>query len=128
MVKELTAAGAITPGHMVSRGTAGTITVAGAASEGQALFATENDVIGKDIDTAYASGDYVQCVIPTAGDELYVLIPAAAAAIVVGDLLQAGAGGTLIKRTATNKIFAIALEAKDNSAGGTAVRLRVEIV
>ena len=48
--------------------------------------------------------------------------------IVIGDLLQTGAGGTMIKRTTTNRIVAIALAAVDNSAGGSAVRLKVEIV
>lgn len=127
-VKEANAGGAITPGHLVLRGSAGTLTVAGAAAEVPMLVAYEQNYMGKDIDTAYASGERVPFIVAQPGEELYMLVPAAAAAIVVGDLLQAGAGGTVIKRTSTNKIFATALEAVDNSAGGTAVRIKVEAV
>jgi hypothetical protein len=127
-VKEANAGGAITPGHLITRGTTGTMTVAAAASEGLSHFALMQDFVGKDINTAYASGDRVAFIVGQPGDEVNALVPAAAAAIVIGDLLQAGAGGTLIKRTSTNKIFAVALAAVDNSVGGTAVRLRVELM
>lgn len=127
-VKEANAGGAITPGHLITRGSGGTMTVAGTASEGLPHFAMEQDFVGKDINTAYASGERVQFIVGQPGDEVNALIPAAAAAIVIGDLLQAGAGGTVIKRTSTNKIFAVALEAKDNSAGGSAVRLKIELL
>ena len=127
-VKEANAGGAITPGHLVQRGSAGTVTVQGSASEGPPLVAVEQGHFGKDIDTAYASGDRVSMVACQPGEEMYLLVPAAAAAIVIGDLLQAGAGGTVIKRTSTNKIFATALEAVDNSGGGSAVRIRAEFV
>jgi hypothetical protein len=127
-VKEALAGGTITPGHLITRGSGNTMTVAGAASEGLPLFAVENDTVGKGITTDYASGDLVQYVVGQPGDEINALVPAAAAAIVIGDLLQAGAGGTVIKRTTTNKVFAIARTAVDNSAGGLAVRLRIELM
>jgi hypothetical protein len=128
LVKERNAGGAITPGHCVVLGSGNTVTVQGAAAEGPMLVALEQDTLGKDIDTAYASGDRVPYAAAGPGDEFYCLVPAAASAIVVGDFLQFGAGGTLIKRTTTNPIRAIALEAVDNSAGGTAVRIRAEAV
>lgn len=127
-VKEALAGGTITPGHLITRNSAGAVVVAGAASEGLPLFAMENDVVGKGISTDYASGEQVQFVVGQSGDEINALVPAAAAAIVIGDLMQAGAGGTVIKRTATNKIFGIARAALDNSAGGSAVRLRIELM
>lgn len=126
--KEANANAAITPGHFVLRSSAGTVGPTSANHEGSLLVADFQDYMGKDINTAYASGDRVSMMAVQPGDEINALVPAAAAAIVIGDLLQTGAGGTLIKRTSTNRVVAIALAAVDNSAGGSAVRLKVEIV
>jgi hypothetical protein len=126
IVKEVNAAGAITPGHIVLRGSAGTVTVAGAAAESSLMIALEQDTLGKDIDTAYASGDRVSCMYPETGCEIQGLLAAGATAVVIGSLLQTGAGGTVALRTTTNRVIGQALEAVDNSVGGTAVRLKWE--
>ena len=126
LVKEGNTAGAITPGHLVIRGTAGTFTVNGAAAESITCMSLAQDFVGKDIDAAYVSGERFAMMYPERGAEGYCLLAAAATAVVVGSLLQYGAGGTVALRTATNRIIGQALEAVDNSAGGAAVRLRVE--
>src|SRR5256885_16283889 len=85
--------------------------------------------------TAYASGERVQVLFPQHGAEINALVPANAAAIVVGDLLVSNGDGTLKKATgaavtATNlrRVVARALEALDNSAVGTPARLRIEVL
>jgi len=127
-VKELNAAGAITPGHLVLKGSGNTLTVLGSAAETPVYVALEQDTVGKDIDAAYASGDRVPYAVAQPGDEFYGLLAANATAVVVGSLLQAGAGGTVALRTTTNRIIGTALEAVDNSANGSAVRLRWEAI
>jgi hypothetical protein len=108
-----------------------------AAAEGNAypMFAMEQDFVGKDLNTAYASGQRVQCLIPGPGTEVLALLPAAALAVVIGDELVSNGDGTLKKVTAAavttanlRRVVARALEAVDNSAGGTVVRIRAEIV
>ena len=178
--KELIAAGAITPGHLLVRDGSGTVVVhATAAGRAAAMFARENDLKGDDITVAYISGDLVQMLFFPKGGEVNALVAASAPAIVVGDFLESAGDGTLrvpvdvadltgtltgtvdgaltdITFNATwsqgqadeiNKNFkefqtivngllpevdqfpvAIALESVDNSGGGSAVRIRVEIL
>ena len=136
IVKEAAAGGAITPGHLVNRNSAGAFVVhAGAEANAYPMFALEADFVGKDISSAYASGDRVQAVIPQPGSEIYGLLPAAAAAIIVGDELVSNGDGTLKKVTAAavtvgnlRRVVARALEAVDNSGGGSVARIKVETV
>ncbi len=128
IVKEANAGGTITPGHLVLRNSANAYTVAGAAFEGPVAVALEQETFGKDIDSAYASGDRVSAAYAQPGDEFNGLLAANATAVVVGSLLQSGAGGTVALRTATNRVIGTALEAIDNSANASAVRLRWEAV
>jgi hypothetical protein len=127
--KEGNAGGAITPGHLVTINTTAEAVVvhATAAAAASKLFAVENDIIGKGIDTAYASGDRVYYVACQPGCEINALVAAAAAAIVRGDLLESAGNGTL-RKLAAGVALARALEAVDNSAGGTPHRLRVEVL
>lgn len=175
LYKEASAGGAITPGHLIDRNSAGAFVVhATAGGNALPMFAMENELAGDEITVAYASGDRVVAVIPERGAEVYALLPAAAAAVVIGDLLESNGDGTLRKLAAvadltdsstgtadgtiadvgaafnqatlnnnfadlaakinallpngTQKPVGRALEAVDNSAGGTAVRIRVEIL
>lgn len=135
--KERKAGGAITPGHLVELNASDQFVVhSTAAGNAIAAFAVEAEVFGKDIDTAYASGD--QCFVeylPT-GSEVYALVGAGAAAIAEGDYLESAGDGTLRKlatATATTQaqrasVVARALEAVDNSAGGTPARIKVEVL
>lgn len=146
--QEKMASEAILPGHLVefvpSGGDAGQLRKHTNASFNAApAFAVENQTPDRSvataaIDTPYADGETVRWCIAQPGALLYALIPAAAAAIVVGDYLESADGGMLQKHTpqavneggsATvtvygNSIVAMAAEAVDNSGGGTAVRLR----
>lgn len=134
--KEAKSSAAITPGHLINLASTGLIAVhAGADLNAAPAFAIENENVGKDIDTAWSSGDLVTYIIPERGAEINALVPAGAAAIVIGDLLASAGDGTLKKTAAaapaaTNvrSLVARAMEAVDNSAGGTPVRIRVEIL
>lgn len=88
------------------------------------------------IDVPYAIGDSVRWVLAHPGDTIYAILPAAAAAIVQGDDLVSNGDGSLKKATAatavtvgiSRSIVAKAVEAINNSGGGTPVRIRVRAV
>lgn len=135
--KEGKAGGAITPGHLVARNSSNRIVVhPTAADTAQKAFALENELAGKGIDTAYANNDQVFFEILPPGAEVNALVAAGASAIVVGDKLESAGNGTLRKvatdsatdDTERQSIVAIALEAVDNSGGGSAVRIKVEVL
>jgi hypothetical protein len=100
------------------------------------MFALEDEVQDKLISDNYASGDRITYVIPQRGAIIYALVPASAAAIVVGDMLVSNGDGTLKKDTApavsatnVDRVIARALEAVDNSANAAGpVRITVEIL
>lgn len=127
----------VTPGHLLDYETDGTIKVHGGAGlNATKMFAIENAMMGKGITDTYAAGDNCLFGIFQNGSEVYALLPASAAAIVKGNYLESNGDGTLRKAatdTATDDtqrtaVVARALEAVDNSGGGTVVRIRVEIV
>lgn len=132
--KEAIASGAITPGHLVEFGGAQDLRVhATAGGNARKAFAVENDLMGTGIDTAYALLDQVQYNVFKAGDEVYALVAAGAAAITKGNALESAGDGTLqVEGTATatgdtDIVVAYALESVDNSVGGSAVRIKVEV-
>lgn len=139
MRKEAEASAAITPGHLVEFGGANELRVhATAGGNGRKAFALENDLIGDGIDDAYASGDTVQYGVFASGAEVNALVAAAATAITKGAPLESNGTGTLRLHTPANTtdsdvdikvgaIVAYALEAVDNSGGGAAVRIKVEV-
>jgi len=170
------AAAGIVPGMLLQRESDGDFAIHATAGEADIplLWAKENEVIGNGIDTAYAAADNLIAEVFPPGGEVYALVAASAAAIVIGDLLESAgdgtlrlfvatadltdsttgtAGGTLADGTATysqtitndniaslaakvnallpegaKKIVARALEAVDNSGGGTTARIKVEVV
>lgn len=132
--KEATAGGAILPGHLLTRSSATAVTVHGTADgASRSLFAIENGQVGDDISTAYASGDTVPMIYAERGAEIYALVAAAAPAIAVGDALGSAGDGTLKKitigaGTLAGAVIGFALEAVDNSGGGSVARLRVEVL
>jgi hypothetical protein len=126
------AAGTITPGMTVTLGSGGTYTAGPAAAAAPAglplVVAMEPELWdGKNIDDNYVSGDRLLLGTPDSGAEWYALVAAAASANVIGDALEYGGGGYLRKAT-TGKVIAQALEAVDNSAGGTPARIIVRAV
>jgi hypothetical protein len=135
--KERAAGGTITPGHLLAYTSTLTVVVhPTAAGNAQKMFAVENEVIGKDIDTNYSSGDNVLFEVLPRGAEVNALLAASAVAVVKGDYVESNGTGTVRKMT-TNAatadtqragVVGIALESVDNSGGGTPVRLLIEVV
>lgn len=94
-IEEIEAGGAITPGMLIAEGSGGTVAVHG-TSGGNVIpmFALEDELQGKEIDDAYASGDKVQCWYPYRGDQVYALLADGQDAS-VGDLLESNGDGYL---------------------------------
>jgi len=137
LVKEANAGGAITPGHLVFIATDGDVEVHGtAAVNAIPAFALEADFIGKGIDVAYAAGERVQYLMPQRGAEIFALVAASAAAIVIGDYLESAGDGTVriltaaaaTSEAARQSVVARAIEAVDNSGGGSPARIKIEVV
>lgn len=135
--KEYDAGTAITPGYLVALAADGDVDPHGtAAANAQRMFALENELVGDGIDVDYAVGERVKCVVPTPGSEIYALVAASASAIVIGDFLESAGDGTL-RLAATDaatdtaqrvSIIAQAIEAVDNSGGGSEARIKVSVI
>lgn len=171
-IQERKANEAITPGHIVEILSDGDIQKNDSGYTSGVGVALENEIVGADKTTAYASGDIVRYAVLPRGSKVQLRLPASAAAIVIGDRLTVATGGVVQKLTAqadltdsttgtandvvqdvtgshsqstlnnnfadlTAKInallpnalpvFAIALEAIDNSAGGSEVFIYAEV-
>lgn len=75
VVKEKTAASAITPGMLITLDTNGKVKAHdGAAEDAVPMFALEDELQGKGIDDAYSADDPVQCWMPYRGDEVYAIL------------------------------------------------------
>jgi hypothetical protein len=131
MPKEKAAGGAITPGMLIRRNAADQF-IAYDEDNGPAMpmFARENELApgtgSPTLDTPYASGDRTFANVYHSGHEVLALLAAGAAAIVIGDKIGAAADGT-VKKWASGTVVGFALEAVDNSGGGTTARLPIEI-
>lgn len=161
---------AITPGMLIEQMSSGNFRKHATAGgvKPTALFAREEEYVGGGIDTDFAANDSLPYVVAHAGAQVYAIVAASAAAIVIGDLLESDGAGGVRKAgdyltdnsggsadatvadvassfneagladnfadlaAAVNRMkpgaFARAVEAVDNSGGGTAVRLKVEIL
>lgn len=135
--KEREAAAAINPGHLVEITSADKVQVHGtAAANAQRAFAVENEVVGKGIDDAYATGDWVLYEVLQPGAEIQAVLAASATAVARGAFLESAGDGTLRVLTtaaATSQasrasVVAVALEAVDNSGGGSEAYITVEIL
>lgn len=128
---------AVTPGMLVKRtATGGYIpdNVAGGTVGRERIVAIEKHFIADipfattfgsgGVTDVYAINDGGRFHICQPGETFWMLVPAAAAAIVVGDYLTSNGDGTLKKAGATDIRLFEAEEAIDNSAGGAAARLR----
>lgn len=127
---EAVAGAAITPGHLVEREADATDTVevhGTAGAGGNPSFACEYDLTGRGIDDAYASGDQVVFKTFAPGSGVYALVAAGAAAILKAGPLSSAGDGTLRAAASGHIVIAHAREAVDNSGGGSAVRIKVEI-
>lgn len=115
VVNEFVASAAIIPGALVELISTGQVrNHATAAGYVAPMVAVEDELQGKGINDNYAAGDVVQCWSPNHGDEAYLLL-ADEETIVIGDLLMSDGFGKVKKRTSTNPVVGVALEAKDLS-------------
>lgn len=145
--KEAAAGVAINPGYLIERTSANLFQPHSSAGQtATPMFAVEDELAGKDITQAYAINDQVVVETLPSGAEVYALVAAAAAAVVIGDLLESAGDGTLrlftppaqavaeggaLNYTITQYdkvVVAKALEAVNNAAGGVEARLKVEVV
>jgi len=129
--KEAVASGAITPGHLLERTSAATDTVKVHATSGgdvvPKLFAVEDDLQGKEISQAYATGNTVLMRVGTPGDEVLALL-ANGEDVTKGDKLESNGDGTLKKYVADSgavteyneQIVGVALESVDMSSSSGA--------
>lgn len=133
--ERLAAAAGILPGHLVAE-SSGTVAVHGtAAANAQRLFAQTDCAISGDIDTAYGNGATVSYGAYHTGQEVNALVAAGATAITDGAALESAGDGTLRIATADaatdtaqrDAIVGYAMEAVDNSGGGTVVRIKMRV-
>lgn len=119
IINEYVAGGAITPGHVVALGSGGTVAVGAAKTP---LIALEDELQGRSIADAFASGEPVQCWTPVRGEEGYLIL-ATSQTIAVGAVLEADAAGHLIALN-TGTAIAVALEAVTTTAAVARIKVR----
>lgn len=127
--KEAIASAAIKPGHLVEFGGAKELQVnaTAATAPSRKAFALENDLIGKGIDDAYASGETAQYGVFQAGAEVYAFLAAGENAAKGAKLVSAGNGALAVMGTGEGLgVVAYAAEAKNNTSS-FAVRITVEV-
>lgn len=124
--EEYVAGGAITPGMLVALNNAGAVVAhPGANQDAFPMFAQEDELQGKTIDDAYASGNRVQVWVPTRGDIVNGLL-ANTENVAIGDFLCSNGDGTLQKYVAASvgdypiAIVGQAIEALNNTSGAAA--------
>lgn len=129
------AASAILPGHLVEEVLGKVQEHSTAAANAQKLFALSSLTNGGTIDDVYTVGETVRYGAAHSGQEVFVLVAAGAPAIADGDALESAGNGTLRKvvtdaatdDTQRDSIVVYAIEAVDNSGGGTAVRIKARV-
>ena len=125
---ERVAAGTITPGMLVEVTTADKLQAQSTTSVAVLkAFALEDDMNGKEISDNYVADDYVQSAILCSGAEVLAFLAAGGTAVAIGNMLEAAGDGSL-KKFSAGVVVAQALEALDNSGGGSMARLKVRII
>lgn len=127
-VNDLAVSEAVTPGHLVERFNNGGIirwrkhpTAGGATPP---AFATEQSMLNKNVDNAYAANDLAEVTIGAPGTSIWAFI-ASGQNIVAGQRLESAGDGTL-KALASGVALASALENKPTVTVLT--RIRVEVL
>lgn len=120
----------IFPGHFVEQSADNSFlrsNVTGAGVDGPLMIAIENSINGKDKDTVYANGETVYARALVTGMIVQAKLPANAANIIYGDMLEINGDGMLIKRNlGVAKLKAV--EAINNSANGSSVFILAQVI
>lgn len=132
--------GAITPGHLIERDSAGTLSVHSNAGQPAApIFAYEDELQGKTISDAYADGNQVLARHFRKGDQVNGILKDGETAV-IGSFLESAGDGTLQVYSADSagvveypqSLVGIALEALDLSdssgADPSSSRIAIEIL
>lgn len=126
--READAGATITPGYLIEYDSSGDfIPHSTAGGRAAPIFAGENEIAGSDIDDDYAANDRVQGWHCAQGEEIYALVPAAAAAIVIGDHLESNGDGTLRKQASASVAVATGAVTDDDSAATNGVAVYVHV-
>lgn len=126
--EEYRAGGAIMPGHLIKKTSTGTVVVhSTAAGYAQRLFALEMDLVGRNIDTAYAADELVTTQAAAPNDVIYGWLAAGVNAPNGITLVSNGDGAMKLVTGSEKEPVAYADETVDNSAGGSAVRIRIRV-
>ncbi len=129
---EKRAAGAITPGHLISHNVDDEVVVhPTAGGAGERTYATEDIHLleGKTIDDAFAADDLVSFRYYLPGDEVFAWLKDGEV-VVINDDLSSNGDGTLQKAAGVEVVVAKAAEALDLSGVGntTAQRLKIRVL
>ena len=127
LMLEAEAVGAITPGMLVERNGVGVRAHGTQGGQASPSFAINMRMTGMGIDDGHEAGQQVVYKTYIPGSSVYAVVAAGAAAIADLALLTSNGTGGLETASAGDVVVAQALEAVDNSGGGTAVRIRAEI-
>lgn len=135
--KEGIALAALQPGYLVEVDLNGKIIAHASAGENASpAFVVENELVGNDITVAIPAGDQVVYETLGRGAEVLAVLAASAAAIIIGDYLESAGDGTMRIVTAAaattqaerSGVILRAIEAVDNSGGGTEVFIETEVL
>lgn len=134
-VESATAAGAITPGHVLTYASATTVVAAAtAAAVGEKIFADFNPHLNpsgtKAIDVAYASADTVYLLRPSTGAVVYAWLDAGGTATFGSNLVIGTTDGTLLPATVDANTLEGALIARAEeavTAGTVPARIKVRV-
>jgi len=143
VIEEYKAAGTITPGMLLQLTSADKVQAHANAGQNQLpMFALEDELQGRGIDTDYTADNQVQVWVPYRGDMVYALLNDGET-VVIGDYLESAGNGKLRKHVPIvdsasdvetiypNAIVGQAVEAvdmSDSSAADPTGRIRVRII
>jgi hypothetical protein len=137
VIIERVAAEEITPGHLIELTSSNTVKKHATAGSTVApkMFALEDELQGRGIDTVYDAADPVQCWIAQPGECVYAIL-ADNCNIVIGDKLESKGDGTLREWTPLDSeaaghehsLVAIALEAVDTTGSPAATTSRIKVM
>lgn len=98
--EEYLASAALKPGHLLELLSTGKVQKhSGYGGKARMMFAKEDDLRGKIITDAFAADEVVPVHDGTMGDLIYARVPAAAVALVAGDVVISNGDGCLVKAT-----------------------------